>query len=132
MSWCERNPEVVFTDMGDGAVLLHMERRLYFSLNGTGVEVWRLLEEVESQEELGVRLSEGWGVDQEGARSLAAPFLERLVAEDLVAMRGEVGLAEEPPPPAAGGPEPPELVQHDEPLHEVSTSPFDPQLPLAE
>src|SRR5690349_18552070 len=38
------NPEVVCAVLEDGAVLLNLESRTYYSLNGVGLEVWQLLD----------------------------------------------------------------------------------------
>lgn len=39
------NSEVLLTEMGDGTgVLLHLGKKLYYTLNETGVRVWRLIE----------------------------------------------------------------------------------------
>ena len=38
------NPDVIFTPLNDGeSVLLHMESKLYYSLNGSGSFMWRWL-----------------------------------------------------------------------------------------
>jgi hypothetical protein len=112
-----RNPDVVATELEDGAVLLNLQSGFYYSLNSSGLEVWRLAE-----------------VDPERALSAAAGFVELLEREALL-----VRTDQEPNATGrmadSGDERPitePELVKHDEPLHEVSMSPFDPQLPLAE
>ena len=133
-----KNPAVVCTELEDGAVLLNMETRLYYSLNEVGREVWRWLGSVENDEIASV-LSQRYEVGQQDALDALAAYLAKLEEEQL-AKQAEAGTPIEPAPsrdPRAASDTklsfaPPELSRHDEPLHEVATSPFDPQLPLAE
>jgi Coenzyme PQQ synthesis protein D (PqqD) len=132
-----KNPEVVCTELEDGAVLLNMETRLYYSLNDSGLEIWRLLDIPGTSEELGRRLTERLEVDEAVAAEAAAAFVGELERERLViAADGSEAVTSLAAEPEAGGERrrfsAPELILHDEPLHEVTTSPFDPQLPLAE
>jgi coenzyme PQQ synthesis protein D (PqqD) len=134
----EWNPEVVCTELEEGAVLLNMETRLYYSLNPTGLELFRILARGADETELARGVESRFDVSGEQASAAASEFLARLAAEGLVtagtAATGSGGLtSSESGPSSARRPfTPPELVRHDEPLHDVSTSPFDPQLPLAE
>ena len=136
MSWLAQNPEVICTELEEGAVLLNMETRTYYSLNDPGREIWGLVEITESPEDLARALCGLFTASEDQALALVSPFLERLRTEHLLVER-----TEEPSSRTAGGePRPatkkallaPELIQHDEPLHEVPVNPFDPQLPLAE
>jgi hypothetical protein len=132
-----RNPEVVATEVESGAVLLNLETRLYYSLNETAVEVWRYVESAPDAESLGGQIASLFEVDE----AVAADSVLRLV-DELVRARLLVETDDEPDSAAVARLNgtadrrrrftPPELVQHDEPLHEVTTSAFDPQLPLAE
>jgi hypothetical protein len=134
MAWV-RNQEVVCTELEDGAVLLNLETRLYYSLNDVGLEIWRLVDGAEGGPDIGQRLTGRVEVEPERAKETASRFLEELERERLV-VPGDP--APSPAPPLGDGSAQrrpfaqPVLVKHDEPLHEVATSPFDPQLPLAE
>jgi hypothetical protein len=133
MTRLARSPQVVCTVVEDGAVLLNMETRLYYSLNEPALDLWNLVDHAGTAERLAKVLSDEFAVDAQKAETTAARFLAELERERLV---GPV--ADDAPPataPARGEQRSfadPELVKHDEPLHEVATSPFDPQLPLAE
>lgn len=37
------HPAVMFREVSDGAVLLHMEDEIYFGLNSVGARIWQLL-----------------------------------------------------------------------------------------
>jgi len=134
-----RNPEVVCTELEDGAVLLNLEPRLYYSLNGMGLEIWRLVESAKGEDEFTKQLLNRFEVDEARLRASISTFVDELRREQLLVEDG----TPVDPSSAPGGEVldagqarrvfvEPELVRHDEPLHEVSTSPFDPQLPLAE
>lgn len=159
MTWMAPNPEVIHTELEDGAVLLNMETGYYYSLDVVGRDIWRLLEEGGSAEAVGAALTERYDVDATRATRTASEFLEKLAEEGLVlpaeadGRTGAGGSAEgsraasvaatgapgatEPAGRAEGGDgrpafREPELLKHDEPLSQMSTHPFDPQLPLAE
>lgn len=135
-----KHDEVVYTDLEEGAVLLHLETRFYYSLNEVGQSIWRLLDSAESLEDMLRRLEEEYEVDRQLAEESVSKFLQELEREQLTLPRREAG-SERPHQGSASAPAPskqkrpfvePELIKHDEPLHEVVMNPFDPQLPLAE
>jgi coenzyme PQQ synthesis protein D (PqqD) len=136
-----RNPEVVCTVLEDGAVLLNMETRRYYSLNQSGLEVWQALGAGADESALAGALQARFDVDADRALEAVSSFVGELERERLVTPEAEDGQSSTEPgavaaASAAGqGRRPfvrPELFAHEEPLHELSTSPFDPQLPLAE
>jgi len=137
-----RHPEVVYTDLEDGAVLLHEETKFFYSLDQVGAAVWRLLDTSGTVESLIRRLQTEYDVTAEIALGSVADFIRELEREQLVTLRGEptdgsAGYSGGPMPDAlpAAKKKPfvkPELLKHDEPLHAVVMNPFDPQLPLAE
>jgi hypothetical protein len=138
MRGVERNPEVVATELAEGAVLLNIETGFYYSVNEPGAEIWRRLDAAEGAHDLAERLRERFDVEPDRAAAAATGFVAELEREGLVTRSGRTGIPSDPAAPAAapaGERRPfaePELIKHDEPLHEVSMSPFDPQLPLAE
>jgi hypothetical protein len=146
MAWqIKQHPEVVYTDLVDGAVLLHLETKLYYSLNEAGAAIWRLLDSTESREDLIQRLTSEYEVEDGRAESSVSEFVQELERNQLVlsdqegpevqsrAEQRHEGSAGAETPPAKKKPfAKPELLKHDEPLHGVVMNPFDPQLPLAE
>ena len=99
-----------------------------------GLEVFHLAQGAEDAEALGNELEARFEVDGERARVTAAAFVKQLEEKGMLV--SEDGAEQSVKPTRPDGPKPPfsepELVQHDEPLHNVAISPFDPQLPLAE
>jgi hypothetical protein len=136
MPWLARNPEVVATEMEDGAVLLNLESRLYYSLNAVGLEIWRRIESADDADALARSLGGRFEVEGVQARASVSRFIEELQREGLVVADGGEARPAAPTPAEPGTAKgefaEPELVKHDEPLHEISATPFDPQLPLAE
>ncbi|MDA2916240.1 PqqD family protein [Nitrospinae bacterium AH_259_B05_G02_I21] len=135
-----KHDEVVYTDLEEGAVLLHLETRFYYSLNEVGQAVWRLLDSAENLEDMLEKLAEEYEVDGQSAKDSVSRFLQELEREKLALPHREAE-GERPHQGSASAPAPsqqkrpfvePELIKHDEPLHEVVMNPFDPQLPLAE
>ncbi len=135
MNGLEHNPEVVATELEEGAVLLNMATSFYYSLNEPGAEIWRGLASGEEPAALAERLAASFEVEPERAAEAAASFVAELEGEGLVVHGDGASRPASRANASVGRRQPfsdPELVKHDEPLHEVSMSPFDPQLPLAE
>ncbi|MGH3004313.1 MAG: PqqD family protein [Gaiellaceae bacterium] len=47
-----RNPSVVYRDLAEGGVLLHLDSGQYHGVNGTGLVVWNLLDRAKTLDEL--------------------------------------------------------------------------------
>jgi len=135
MGWLARNPDVECTELEDGAVLLNMETRLYYSLNPVGLELWDAIDTAEGPEQVAKGLAGAFGIDEKQALDAVAKFVPQLERERLVVESTEPKPAAAPEAGSRDRPrafEEPQLIKHDEPLHEAASSPFDPQLPLAE
>ena len=140
MEALSKHPEVVCTELEEGAVLLNLETRSYYSLDRVGLDIWNLIDSVDNPAELADRLMQSYEAGDESSQALVDAFLERLRSEALIV--ASEGVPESPPSYSplpddlpAGTRRPltvPLLSKHDEPLHEVPLHPFDPQLPLAE
>lgn len=122
------HPSVVCTVLDDGGVLLHLDTRFYYSLNGPGLAVWSLLEGGDTDPV--ARLSERWPAPS--LRAEVDAFVAELLRESLVIEDGDA--------PAGGTPlldgvrewSAPRLIRHDVPLNQILSNPFDPSVPLAE
>jgi hypothetical protein len=141
MTWIMKDPEVVETVLEDGAVLLNLKTKFYYSLNSVGYTIWQLLDAAGNPEDLLQRvMAEYKSEDGQIAKSVPN-FIKELEREQLLIQRdydgadglpnkesveAEVSSLEKRPFIE------PELIKHDEPLHDVVLNPFDPQLPLAE
>ncbi len=77
---------VLLTELGDGqAVLLHLDTKFYFTLNATGVAIWKRLERASATSaELAEELSKHFRVDVAAAARDLEPLLAEMMAEGLV------------------------------------------------
>jgi hypothetical protein len=134
-----KHPEVIYTELEDGAVLLHLDSGFYYSLDRVGLEIWRQVNAGVPIEAIAPALTQRFEVGQETAAAAIDAFVDQLVRERVIAPHDPAAAAA-PAAPTAAAPatsprtpfQAPTIVKHDEPLHQVSTHPFDPQLPLAE
>jgi hypothetical protein len=83
---CTIPHDVACANVEDGAVILHMGTKRYFSLNETGAEIWRLLEEEVPVAEIPIRLSEAFDVSVAEARAAVSELVAVLVEQDLLAI----------------------------------------------
>jgi len=139
MEWISKNLEVVETVLEDGAVLLNLETKFYYSLNNTGYRTWQLIEEVNSSKELVHKLLLEYDSSEEEIEKSVSLFLNNLQEQQLVTSQNNENQTDNSAETSVKDEKSekksfinPELIKHDEPLHEVVQNPFDPQLPLAE
>jgi hypothetical protein len=79
------DPDAILTELDDGeAVLLHLGSRKYFSLNKTGLEIWRLLGERLTPDAVGERLHATYDITPEHARSSVSDLMDGLLEAGLV------------------------------------------------
>ncbi|MFN2398045.1 MAG: PqqD family protein [Gemmatimonadaceae bacterium] len=70
--------------MQDGAVVLHMGTKRYYSLNESGALIWSLLEQNISEEEIVNRLVSRYEVDGNVAADALASLVVKLADANLV------------------------------------------------
>ena len=80
------SPDAACAAVDDGAVVLHMGTRRYFSLNETGAAIWRMLEDDVSLGEIPARLGSMYAVDAAVAASAVDRLLGELAAEQLITL----------------------------------------------
>lgn len=83
-SRCTIPHDVACARVDDGAVILHMGTKRYFSLNETGAEIWRLLEEAVPVDDIPQRLSQQFDVTVDEARGGVMELITALAAEQLL------------------------------------------------
>ncbi len=120
-------PDVVCTVLNDGAVVLDLRSKYFYSANATA---WAILQMFET----GATLAEVRAARQRWAGHKDAPavdeVLNQIFAEDLVEPAEAPATA--PPEAAVSAWVPPMLCKNHEPLQRIMVSAFDPGLPLAE
>jgi hypothetical protein len=87
----QRNPSVVCTELDDGAVLLNLDSKYYYSLNETGLRIWQIIEEFQSPLEIAKRLADEYEIDPERARESVVRLIEELEREQLIIPKREGG-----------------------------------------
>lgn len=76
-------PDVLWCEFEDEAVLLNVRSGQYFSLDPVGAQVWRLLESGQSPGAICAAIVAAYDVDAATCASDVAALLDRLVAEGL-------------------------------------------------
>lgn len=77
--------DVTLTELQNGeAVLLNLRTWKYYSLNETGVHVWKSASDGAQLSEIATSMSERWDVTPEEALSAATRLLSDLVTEKLI------------------------------------------------
>ena len=77
--------DVIFTEVeGDDAVLLHLGTRKYFSLNETGVFIWRMMSNGHSLKEISTRLQDDYSISFEKASQSVLSIAGELLKNKLI------------------------------------------------
>jgi len=79
-----RHPSVVYRDLAEGGVLLHLESGEYHGVNETGLALWNLLERPSTPEELRAGLEAEVEDAPAQLEQDVQAFLEALQARDLI------------------------------------------------
>jgi hypothetical protein len=80
--------DAAFAAVEDGAVVLHMGTKRYYSLNETGAFVWRRLEDGIARAEIVAQVVEEYDVGIAEAEIAVARLLDELVQESLIRIVG--------------------------------------------
>ena len=76
--------QVVDTKLDEGeVVLLHLESKMYYSLNPTGERIWQGLKEGVTLKEISRRLQEEFAVDEENANRSVLDLVNELCQQKL-------------------------------------------------
>lgn len=79
------SPDAAFATLDDGAVILNLRTKRYYSLNETGAAIWGLLDGgVATVAELTANLIQLYEVSDADARSAVEQLLKDLEQEELV------------------------------------------------
>lgn len=124
------NPDVLFSDLGEGGILFDLNSKRYFSLNASASAAWSYLEAGGSLAELERSLRNAQPVPDTGDAYGLGEFAAFLVREKL-AEPGSATVAV-PVPSLADAWERPRIEPHGNPLSDVILSPFDPTVPIPE
>lgn len=77
-------PDALFATLSDGAVVLDIQTKKYFSLNETGARVWALIREGIDTDGIICVLLEEYDVTREAAEEAVTTLVRSLAAEKLI------------------------------------------------
>jgi outer membrane protein assembly factor BamB len=78
------SPEAAFAAVEDGAVVLHMGTKRYYSLNETGTFVWRRLEDGVTRSAIVAQVVDAYDVGITEAEMAVTRLLDELQQEQLI------------------------------------------------
>lgn len=110
-------PDVIWEEIDGEVVLINLESGTYYSAEGTGAAIWRLVESGRSADEAARALGRAWEGDPADIREGVRVFLSRLIEEGLVVPEARPrpdGPARDDPPADGGRPRftPPRLEKY--------------------
>lgn len=79
-----KDHEVLFTSMGEDAVLLHVQRGDYYSLNKVGARLWVLADGQKTISDLAGLITEEFDISQDQAENDIIELAQQLQKEGLV------------------------------------------------
>lgn len=79
-----KDEDVLFTSMGEDAVLLHVHRGDYYSLNKVGARLWVLADGTKTIDDLADMITEEFEISREQAEKDIIELSEQLANEELV------------------------------------------------
>ena len=77
-------PEALVATLADGAVLLNLQTKRYFSLTETGTRIWEMVQQTAGEDAIVEALLEEYEVDEATARSEVRRILDELIDAQLI------------------------------------------------
>ena len=76
--------EALVATLSDGAVLLNLQTKRYFSLNETGTRIWEMVQQTADEDTIVTILLGEYDVDESMARSEVRRILDELIDAQLI------------------------------------------------
>lgn len=80
------SPEVVACEFGEGVALLHLKNNVYYSLNSVGADIWELIQNPSSVEDISKYISEKFQIHKEVSRTDVERILSEFKKYNLLAL----------------------------------------------
>ena len=77
-------PDALFATLSDGAVVLDIQTKKYFSLNDTGARIWALIREGLNTNDIVSVLLDEYDVSTSAAREAVSALVESLASQRLI------------------------------------------------
>ena len=79
-------PEALVATLSDGAVLLNLQTKRYFSLNETGTRIWELVQQTAEEESIVATMVREYLVDEATASTEVRRILDELIEAQLIVL----------------------------------------------
>jgi hypothetical protein len=76
--------EALVATLADGAVLLNLQTKRYFSLNETGTRIWEMVQQTSDEEAIVTTLLNEYDVEEPMARTEVRRILDELIDAQLI------------------------------------------------
>jgi hypothetical protein len=76
--------EALVATLSDGAVLLNLQTKRYFSLNETGTRIWEMVQQTADEDAIIAALLREYEVEEPMARSEVRRILDELIEAQLI------------------------------------------------
>jgi hypothetical protein len=76
--------EALVATLSDGAVLLNLQTKRYFSLNETGTRIWEMVQQTADEETIVSTLLRDYEVEEPMARAEVRRILDELIEAQLI------------------------------------------------
>jgi hypothetical protein len=76
--------EALVATLSDGAVLLNLQTKRYFSLNETGTRIWEMVQQTADEETIIATMLNEYDVEEPMARSEVRRILDELIEAQLI------------------------------------------------
>ena len=76
--------EALVATLSDGAVLLNLQTKRYFSLNETGTRIWEMVQQTADEDSIVATLLTEYDVEEPMARSEVKRILDELIEAQLI------------------------------------------------
>ena len=77
-------PKLLSSELGEEAVILHLDRGLYFGLDDVGARIWQLIQQPIAVEEICARLTAEYEVEPARCERAVLQLLEELDGAELI------------------------------------------------
>ena len=77
-------PEALVATLSDGAVLLNLQTKRYYSLNETGTRIWEMVQQTADEESIVATLLREYEVEEQMARAEIRRILDELIEAQLI------------------------------------------------
>ena len=76
--------EALVATLSDGAVLLNLQTKRYYSLNETGTRIWEMVQQTADEETIVATLLREYNVEEPMARAEVRRILDELIEAQLI------------------------------------------------